>query len=368
MMSDKDIHIYTLLTPIAFLYGMGVRLRNRLFDWGILPSVSFDLPVICVGNLAVGGTGKTPHIEYLIRMLLPRYRVAVVSRGYKRKTRGFFLADGNSSAADIGDEPFQIKQKFPEVMLAVDGDRRRAIRALLALPEQERPDVILMDDGFQHRYVKPSLSILLSDYHRLYFKDRLLPAGRLREPKEAVRRADAVIVTKSDPEMSSNAYQVIEDRIDRGRSGEQLYTYMYYEELQSLFPEWASERKRDEMGRVEEMMLISGIANPAPFKREMQQYASRLVSFDFPDHHDFTEEDFQRMEQQFDALTSENKLIVVTEKDAARLREHPQLPSDWKPYLYLQPISIRFLAHGEQAFRELIINHIEKYQTKTKQK
>lgn len=365
MMSGKDIHIYTLLTPIAFLYGVGVRLRNRLFDWGVLPSVSFTLPVICVGNLAVGGTGKTPHIEYLLRLLLPRYRVAVISRGYKRKTRGFFLADTHSTAADIGDEPFQIKQKFPEVMLAVDGDRRRAIRTLQALPEQERPDVILMDDGFQHRYVKPSMSILLTDFHRLYFKDKLLPAGRLREPKGAVRRADAVIVTKSDPEITSLVCQEIEDRIDRGRSGEALYSYMSYEELQPLFPERASERKRKEMGGVEEMMLISGIANPAPFKREMQQYASRLVSFDFPDHHDFTAEDFQRMEQQFNALSTENKMIVVTEKDAARLREHPLLPSDWKPYLYLQPISIRFIAQGEKAFHKLIINHIEKFKTNT---
>ena len=164
---------FRVLAPLAWLYGAVTSLRNRLFDWGWLPSERFPLPVICVGNLSVGGTGKTPHTEYLVRLLSPKHRVAVLSRGYKRETKGYRLATTKSSSSEIGDEPYQIKRKFPEITVAVDSDRRRGIANLLALPERERPEVILLDDAFQHRYVRPSLNIVLTDYHRPYFVDAL---------------------------------------------------------------------------------------------------------------------------------------------------------------------------------------------------
>ena len=194
---DNRIHKFRfLLRPLSCLYGMGVRFRNMLFDEGIWKEESFDVPVICVGNLAVGGTGKTPHIEYLIRLLKDKYRVAVVSRGYKRLTKGFVLAEMGHSYNDIGDEPFQIKHKFPKVAVAVDANRCEAIRLLMNLPKNKRPDVILLDDAFQHRYVQPSYSLLLTDYHRMYCKDSLLPAGCLREHRSGAQRADMVVVTR----------------------------------------------------------------------------------------------------------------------------------------------------------------------------
>ena len=180
---------FRALAPLAWLYGAVTSLRNRLFDWGWLPSERFPLPVICVGNLSVGGTGKTPHTEYLVRLLSPKHRVAVLSRGYKRETKGYRLATTKSSSSEIGDEPYQIKRKFPEITVAVDSDRRRGIANLLALPERERPEVILLDDAFQHRYVRPSLNIVLTDYHRPYFVDALMPDGRLRETRGGIRRA-----------------------------------------------------------------------------------------------------------------------------------------------------------------------------------
>ena len=186
-MPDKnDFVLNHYLTPISFLYEIGVRFRNKLFDWEILKSKQFAVPVICVGNLAVGGTGKTPHTEYLIRLLKSKYRIAVLSRGYKRKTSGFVLADAASTSRQIGDEPYQIKQKFPDIIVAVDASRRHGIEQLLALPESARPELILLDDAYQHRYVQPSFSVVLTDFNRLYYEDTLLPTGRLREPAPGI--------------------------------------------------------------------------------------------------------------------------------------------------------------------------------------
>lgn len=177
--ANSEMRLHRRLAPFSFLYGIGVGLRNMLFDWNVLPSEHFPIPVICIGNLSVGGTGKTPHTEYLIRLLKTKYRVAVLSRGYKRRSSGFVLATATTSARDLGDEPYQMKHKFPDVQVAVDTDRRRGIRNLLRLPEEERPEIILLDDAFQHRYVSPSFSIVLTDVHRLFYEDRLLPVGLL---------------------------------------------------------------------------------------------------------------------------------------------------------------------------------------------
>ncbi|MDR2806060.1 MAG: tetraacyldisaccharide 4'-kinase, partial [Dysgonamonadaceae bacterium] len=190
------IRINKALLPLSWLYGMVVALRNYLFDRGIFRSEDFPVPVISIGNLSAGGTGKTPHTEYLIRKLSKNHKVAVLSRGYKRKTRGFVLADDNASARTLGDEPFQMFRKFPEIPVAVDANRRRGIRHLLNLPEAIKPEVIMLDDAFQHRYVKPSLSLLLADSRRPFSDDYLLPAGRLREPAKNYRRADFIIYTK----------------------------------------------------------------------------------------------------------------------------------------------------------------------------
>ena len=206
-MYGKSVKINHWLIPVSWLYGLGVEIRNKLFDWGILPAEEFDIPVISVGNLAVGGTGKTPHIEYLIELLGHKYHIAVLRRGYKRKSRGFILADDKSTAREIGDEPYQIKRKYPNITVAVDANRRRGIKQL----KKQIPDidVILLDDAFQHRYVTPLSSIVLTDYNRALHLDKLLPAGRLRESRHELSRANMVIVTKCPIDMKPIEYNII---------------------------------------------------------------------------------------------------------------------------------------------------------------
>ena len=208
-MEGDFININKNLLPFSWLYGLGVGFRNMLFEMGILKSRSYDVPVISVGNITVGGTGKTPHVEYLIRLLKDKMNVAVLSRGYKRKSHGFVLANEKTPMRDIGDEPYQMKQKFPEVTLAVDRKRTHGIERLISGENGKKIDVILLDDAFQHRYVKPGINILLVDYHRLVIYDTLLPAGRLREPVKAKDRADIVIVTKCPRDLKPMEFRVI---------------------------------------------------------------------------------------------------------------------------------------------------------------
>lgn len=212
-MDEHFIKIHKWLYPASWLYGAAVMMRNKLFDWEVLQSKSFDIPIISVGNLAVGGTGKTPHTEYLIKSLCNQYNVAVLSRGYKRHTKGYVLATPESTARSIGDEPYQMHQKFPSVTVAVDEKRCHGIEKLLAL-QKPSIDVILLDDAFQHRYVKPGLSILLTDYHRLFCDDTLLPAGRLREPISGKNRAQIVIVTKCPQDIKPIDYNIITKRLN----------------------------------------------------------------------------------------------------------------------------------------------------------
>ena len=206
-MEGDFIKINEWLLPFSWLYGLGVGIRNTLFDLGILKSRSFDVPVISVGNITVGGSGKTPHVEYLIRLLHNKYRVAVLSRGYKRKTKGFILADENSTMKDIGDEPYQMHSKFKDVSIAVDRNRCNGIERITTDEATKDTDVILLDDAYQHRYVKPGINILLVDYHRLIIYYKLLPAGRLRESKEGKTRADIVIVTKCPKDLKPMSFR-----------------------------------------------------------------------------------------------------------------------------------------------------------------
>jgi len=359
MPSDSAIKPKYYLAPLAFFYGLGVRLRNQLFNWKVLPVEQFPVPVICIGNLAVGGTGKTPHTEYLIRLLSHRYKIALLSRGYKRKTEGFIIAASNHTSHDIGDEPYQIYLKHPEIIVAVDGDRRRGIRNLLELPKDKRPDVILLDDGFQHRHVKPSLSIVLTDYHRLYYYDKLLPVGLLREPADSIQRTDIVIVTKCEKEMKPIEYRIIEDDMKLLAHQELFFTGIIYSDLRALFPENAHPRVLRDIRRNDEVLLISAIANPTPFINEIEKYSKKVAIMSFPDHHDFTRADFERLRMTFDEMASSGKLIIVTEKDASRMLNNPDLPEEWKPYLYMLPISISFIGKREMLFDEIIFKHID---------
>lgn len=354
--------IKALLWPFSFLYGIGVRLRNLLFDWKILRTERYDLPIICVGNLTVGGTGKTPHTEYLIRMLKNRYRIAVLSRGYKRKTNGFILANNQHTSEEIGDEPHQMKQKFPEILVAVDADRRRGIRRLLSLPADKRPEVILLDDAFQHRHVIPSLNILLTDSHRLYTHDHLLPAGRLREPKHGAKRADIIIVTKCEACVQPIDFRIMEEDIHPSPYQELFFSHIQYGDLLPLFPGKAAPKPLRSIKDDSEILLVSGIASPRLLEEELHKYTKKITSMAYPDHHAFTKHDIREIQSAFQRLDPAKRLLLVTEKDAARLRDLPSLPEEWQPYLYYLPITIGFCLGKEKHFQELIIKHIQSYE------
>ncbi|WP_102407069.1 tetraacyldisaccharide 4'-kinase [Parabacteroides bouchesdurhonensis] len=358
MPTDNTIKLNHIFSPIAFLYGIGVWFRNRLFDWGLLQSEQFPVPVICVGNLSAGGTGKTPHTEYIIRLLSPLYKVAVLSRGYKRKTTGFVLSTPESTSDEIGDEPYQMKRKFPDVQVAVDANRRRGIRNLLAFPKEKRPDVILLDDAFQHRYVIPSLSVVLTDYNRLYYYDELLPLGRLREPASGIRRADVVIVTKCSDELKPIDYRIMGGNMKLMAHQQLFFTRVCYGEIEPLFPQEAKPLTVKDIQRDDEILLLAGIASPEYFIKEAGKYSDKVTAITFADHHAFGKKDMKQIKAVFDKMTSPGKLILVTEKDAARLQNNPLLPDEWKKMLYYLPITINFCLDKQDAFNEMLKKHI----------
>jgi tetraacyldisaccharide 4'-kinase len=307
MPADNAFKLNYLLAPLAPLYGLGTVIRNLLFNRGILPSTEYQVPVISIGNLAVGGTGKTPHTEYLVRLLKEDCRVCVLSRGYKRAVKGFVLADEASDARMIGDEACQVKNKFPGITVAVDGNRRRGIRQVLALPGNRRPEVILLDDAFQHRYVTPSLSILLTDYNRLYYKDRLLPFGRLREPASGICRADIVVVTKCPENLRLADFRLIEKETGLLPRQHLYFSRLTYGKIQAVFPAVVD---RTETLTYHEALLLAGIASPEPFIREAAKRFTKTVPVLFPDHHAFDKQDIRRIKDAFDRLDKDRKSVV----------------------------------------------------------
>jgi len=359
-MTNITIKFYPLLYPVAFLYKIGVTIRNWLFDWKLLPSTQFPIPVICVGNLVVGGTGKTPFVEYLIRLLSAKYRIAVLSMGYKRKTSGFILADSTSTSSEIGDEACQIKFKFPRVIVAVDKNRRRAMRHLLAMPEDARPQVVLLDDGFQHRYLRPSLSIVITAYDRLFVDDKILPVGRLREPAKSISRADMIVVSKCPATIDPEYFFSLLNIMSRRFLMNQLYfTNIAYLQPEHVFPEGNELFRWKKIPKDDDILLISGIANPVPFIEKIKSYASKVSVLTFADHHAFTKKDIQTMQAELSKMNSQHPWIIFTEKDAARIRHNPLFPDEWKSRMYYLPITNRFLLENEgKIFDAKIMQHI----------
>ena len=356
-MSDNFIRVNKKLLPLSWIYGAGVGLRNLLFETGVLKSRAYDVPVISVGNITVGGTGKTPHVEYLVRLLKDQMKVAVLSRGYKRKSRGFLMATAKTTARQLGDEPYQMKQKFPEVTIAVDRRRTHGIDTLLATAETSDTDVIVLDDAFQHRYVKPGINILLVDYHRNIIHDRLLPAGRLREPLKAKDRADIVIVTKCPADLSPMDYRVLTKQMDLYPYQQLYFTTIDYEPLRPLFPSEAQPQADIDGCHV---LLLSGIASPAKLRLDIENHHSpaSLTTMAYADHHNFRRKDIRRINETFAAMP-EPRIIVTTEKDAARLEGTEGLSDEVRSHLYLLPIKVSFMLDGEKAFCESIIKYIK---------
>ena len=359
MRTEGDfIHINEWLIPLSWLYGIGVDFRNQLFNIGLLKQHDYDIPIISVGNITVGGAGKTPHVEYLIRLLKDKVKVAVLSRGYKRKTHGYVLANDSSTVTDIGDEPYQMKQKYQDVHIAVDKKRVDGIAHITGNAETNDTDVILLDDAFQHRYVKPGINILLVDYHRLIIYDKLLPAGRLREPQSGKNRADIVIITKCPKDLKPMEFRVLTKAMN-------LYPYqsLYFTtiEYESLTPLFAKEKSTIEKEALEDkhVMLITGIASPKQIIIDLKPHVKEMTTLAFSDHHQFKSKDIMKINETFNAIKGE-KIIVTTEKDATRLEQLEGLSEEVKQNLYVLPIKVKFMINQEEEFNDKIIDYVRK--------
>ncbi len=346
-----------LFLPFSILYGLLTWLRNKFFDWGILPSQSYETPVISVGNLAVGGVGKTPLIEYLVNLLLSENEtVATLSRGYKRKTSGFVHAGENETVKTIGDEALQYKNKFKEkpVHVTVCEKRRVGIEKI----EQDLSDtsVILLDDAFQHRYVNPGLSILLTEYHNLYTKDFLMPVGRLRESARGRKRADIIVVTKTPQIFSPIERRQITKDLKLKKYQKIFFSYIDYQDFQPVYDNSGESCALPEA--VNHITLVAGIANTKPLEEYLKRKSSVVKVHKFPDHHQFTKHELENIKNEFEAEFTKKKIIVTTEKDMMRLQsdEIKKLLKDL-PFFYL-PIKFDFHKQAKHLFDETIISYV----------
>lgn len=355
MIKTEPVYINKWLLPFSWLYGFGVYIRNKFFDWDIFKREEFDIPVICIGNITAGGTGKTPHTEYLIRFLKDKYRVGVLSRGYKRKSKGFVLATSESTNLELGDESYQIKRKFPEITVAVDGNRRRGIKELLSLDNP--PEIILLDDAFQHRYVKPSYTIILSDFNRPVYEDTLLPAGRLREPASHIRDANIIIVTKCPGDLQPIDFRIISHDINAFPYQGLYFTQLSYNNLKPVFTDANKELSLDNI-HGKDVLLVTGIASPDAIIKKLSEYTDKIDTITYPDHHNFRPKDMRYISARFKGMLSDNKIIIVTEKDAARFVLRDDIEEEIKENMYYLPVEVAFMNNDENYFNEKILKHV----------
>jgi len=338
--------------PISILYHIVLTIRHKLYDWHILKTTRFEKPVICVGNLNLGGTGKTPHTEYLIKLLKDNYRVATLSRGYGRKTKGFKLAGSTSTYEDLGDEPLQYLKKFPDIQVAVDEDRVDGVRKLTYSPNNA--EVVLLDDAFQHRSLKAGLNLLLTEYQHLYCDDFLVPAGTLRDVRSAAKRADIIVVSKAPNDLDENERQQIIGKLKPSAKQKVFFSYLEYQTLEPL----NEKAKTIAAEKADAVLAFCGIAHPEPFVEEMKNHHKNIDFLRFADHHAFTKEDTSSILERFANLEGGKKIIVTTEKDAARLTNSPYLCQFEDVPLYELPVAVRL--HEEEKFNEEILNYVRK--------
>jgi tetraacyldisaccharide 4'-kinase len=341
-----------LLFPFALIYGAVVWLRNWMFDKNILKSASFNFPIICVGNLATGGTGKTPMTEYLVELLQDKYITATLSRGYKRKTKGFAIANDATTALEIGDEPMQFHQKFPRLTVAVGEERLVAIPQLL----HDRPEtqVIILDDAFQHRTVKAGLNILLTEHKNLYTRDLMMPAGDLRDVKKSAGRADVIVVTKCRPDLTEEEKKSITAEIKPLPHQSVFFTEIVYSQPYHLFS-----KAPVKMDSETDCLLVCGIANPKPLKEFLASYVHSYDMLRYADHHIFSTDDLKDIKKHFEKLQSQQKIVLTTEKDAVRLQKYKNELLDFP--VYVIPIRHRFLFGETEKFAGIIIDSVNKY-------
>lgn len=327
-MKTARLIVCILLLPLTMWYAIGVAVRNLLFDLSVKRSVSPDVPTIGIGNLRVGGTGKTPHTEYLIRLLAGR-RVALLSRGYGRATQGFVLADDSSTASQIGDEPLMMARKFPQLTVAVCEDRVEGVRRLMEMPQ--KPDVVLLDDVYQHRHIRPALNILLTEYGDPYCDDHILPFGNLREGRRGRRRADIIVVTKCPENLNDEEQQEMRRKLRLDDRQQLFFSHISYSEPVAVYDAVMA-------NAVEEVVLVTGIAHPEPLVRYLEK-EYRVHHLRFADHHPFGEDDCQRIIEMYNWLKNSNAVVLTTEKDAARMR-------DAEVRKYLQPLPLFYIPIG----------------------
>jgi tetraacyldisaccharide 4'-kinase len=348
---------YVLLYPLSLIYGIIVWFRNCLFDFKIIKSHEFTIPVISVGNITVGGTGKTPHVEYLVRLLKEDYSIATLSRGYKRKTSGFILSSQDSIAEEIGDEPCQIKHKFPDINVAVDANRVRGINTLISKIKDLK--VVILDDAFQHRYVTPGLNILLVDYSNPLENDHLLPFGKLREHPNEKQRADIIIVTKCPSRIKPIDQRLLEKDLKTFAYQKLYFTTLEYGEPIPVFKNSAKQMSFEEMRSVKPiLLLLTGIANPRPLKTHIRGISTRIEDVTYPDHYAYTASDMHELIDRFSALPSNQKFIITTEKDAMRLHQFPDLEDEIKSVMYYIPVHVEFSENDAKSFNSFITNYV----------
>ncbi|MDB5134496.1 MAG: lpxK [Mucilaginibacter sp.] len=341
-----------LLFPFSFLYGLVVTIRNWCYDGGILKSREFSLPVISVGNLDVGGAGKSPMTEYLVRLFENSYKLATLSRGYGRNTKGFLVATTAATATQIGDEPAQFKHKFPSITVAVCEKRADGISRL-----QANHNLIILDDAFQHRAVKPGLSILLFDYGRINEPHLLLPAGNLREPFSGRWRADILIISKCPVDLGTHEQEKIARHIKPLPYQSLFFTAIAYQPLQNIDGS-STDTIIDADTNV---FVLTGIANPKPLLQYVKNYTQQVNHHNYPDHHRFSLKNITKLADEFSACTTQKKVIVTTEKDAQRLVEHKLLQVvKALPFLVI-PIGVQFLGKGQPQFNKLVTEYVREY-------
>ena len=336
------------LFPFAFLYRQIMWFRNLLYDKGIFKSTSFDIPVIAVGNLNMGGTGKSPQVEYLIRLLQSDKKLAVLSRGYKRKTNGFVLINETHSALDVGDEPLQFFKKFSDIDVAVDANRVNGIKRL---QKEVDPDIILLDDAFQHRKVKADFYILLTKYGDLFTDDYVLPRGNLRESRKGAKRADLIIVTKCPKDLSFEMKENIKRRIGKYSEKPIFFSGITYDKETK-----GTTRVSETELKNHELIVITGIANPRSFLDHLKAKDCKFEHFNYPDHHNFSKEDIRQIKNAYGGLQSIEKILLTTEKDYMRLSEHvPELS-----YLEIKSDFLSGKGDFDKAIFELVFGSLQK--------
>jgi tetraacyldisaccharide 4'-kinase len=345
-----------LMAPFALLYGAGVSIRNLFYHFGILREISFNLPIISIGNLSVGGTGKTPHVEYLVEWLLQYIEVAILSRGYRRKTKGFLEVLPHSSADQSGDEPLQYKRKYLQAGVYVSESRVLGIPRIISLrPETQ---IIILDDAFQHRSVKPGINILMTEYRNLFTSDYLLPVGRLREWRNAYKRADLIIVSKCPSQLTPTEIEQVHQTI-RPTERQQLFfsTYRYRRLYHLLYPEIKIDLQEEMI-----VLVLSAIADTQYLLEYLQSNVERVRTIEYEDHHDFSSYEIAQLKKQFDTMDESNKIIVTTEKDAVRLEKHRDFIASEKMPIFVLPIYVSFI-EGEESFKKIISNYLLEFKS-----